>query len=56
VDGQADLLETVLALSPSSRFSRRLDGGQQQRNEDTNAITTGKLAGQPIFAFRFTLL
>ena len=34
VDGQAELLEVVDALRPPGRLARRLDGGQQQGDQD----------------------
>ncbi len=36
VKRQADLLEIVTALHPSSRFARRLHSGQQQADQDAN--------------------
>jgi hypothetical protein len=32
--GQSDLLQVVHALRPPRRLARRLDGGQQQRDQD----------------------
>jgi hypothetical protein len=34
--GQADLLELIRALSASSRFARRLNGRQQQRDQNAD--------------------
>lgn len=36
MDRDADLLEIVAASHTASRFTRRLNSGQQQPNHDTN--------------------
>ena len=36
LDGESELLEVVGALHTTSRFARRLDGGQKQTNKNTD--------------------
>jgi hypothetical protein len=36
VHGQRDLFEVVLALQPAGRLARRLNGGQQQRDQNAD--------------------
>ena len=35
-ESESQLLELVLALGPAGRFTRRLHGGEQQGDQDTN--------------------